>query len=1801
MKNLKFNFKSIVLGKARWLVTLFAILTLGVGQMWGWTPFYMYGNYQSSWDAKDKVNLDGTIANGKYFLPVYHDGSTKYFRLYRDSKDYGPSSSKELPSSGEQGGENGTANAWYISSSEKKVICICIDQKGDGRDQYPWVWARDAEVYLKHTWSSSTWEYSAKMTANTTNGTYTLDRNYPTYSSDNGYNCSVVPATDGGTKRDGAAITPTKVGAPGSGNKCRYVYDASANTLTITKLYNLTYNGNDKKTGTVPDAVADVLYTSTTTLSSTTLSKDGYTHTGWNTAADGSGQHFDLGATLTPSETDLASSGVNSLTLYAEWTASVTLDKNGGSNGGTASTFYKSGIIDISTTPTHATAGYTIRGYYAESGCSTLVADKDGNLADATVSGYITSGKWTASSSQTLYTKWDNTYTVSFNNASADIAGTESTTATYGSAMPTITIPTKTGYTFGGYWSTAGGSGTQYYKADGTSNTNWNVASNTTLHAKWTANTYEVAFDANGGTGSMSNQAHTYGSSLALTTNAFTHSGYYFVGWNTHADGSGTKYDGGKTVSNLTSIGGATITLYAQWVQTHTLYFILAGCGWNPPYAKAHITYDTNDLYPLTGSDTWSAMTNVSKGIYLTNVSNSGSHDYTMYKIEGVPEGAQINFSNDGSDAVGYKSWTLDRPYFVYGNQGWYGIDKYAVNPENKDTITQATNMSVAFGGTDYGIDEHGVDGQYAIVNLSANIWYTNLKFHNWMNNGWSGCTATGDASNLITSSTETGVSSEWTLNGENNFCIQTTVAGEYKFVLTGYDNKAPKVQVYFPVGVSLGALDVTRAVAGSSTTVTLTATPAKSYLSPYTYYYQKSTDGGSTWTTITTSSDNSYAYTFAAEACKFRVMLENSAGLKTVSGTQDFTTYSLKSFYVYNPYNDDSNKWRWLHLYTWDSNDGNRTYNGSWPGGYIQGVDNASPASCENDNTLEYIGNNWFKITINELANCFMLVGEETYSAHQTVTCYVSNYIEDGKYMIYTESSQNKVGAYSGKQTTDYRLVYNDGSADKYYSPIYNTNFDESTQTASMWLDPSDTDAKLRIEQGNGSGGWTTIRTYSNSASKNFGALAIGSDYQDHGHVFKMTFTMNGASSALSGVEPYDGSYYVRTDGIDGGWNVYQKADHEMQYNLQYDATLSPYDYYLCSWIGTSGKNVKFTVANDYNPELVSSFDAKYGTSTLPTASFVRFAWNSRTNTLDREHIKATGESRFLVLKETSTTKLYNLSDEATSEFTFTDNGNLVYEVNMKAKPGASATVSTPFYDSDRDLVASTELVGGSGDGTQTYRLIYDFKTNIMTNAWVPNGAVGTSNIELNSNVLLVREGQNEGAQISISTGSLTKAKKMIGVMQFDYDHMVGKMSSWNATARQYCMYYISFPWEVKVSDIYGIGTYGTEWKLQYYDGAERASKGFFRGDGTVTFWKDVPLDGTLEANVGYSLLLNRIKFNDGSSNVWENLSSGSSVYLYFPSASELDEDDVIKKGTASITLEPRPHTSGRTFEATKGHTVSHNFTDSHWNMMGIPLFESATSTDGASFVAADDESMDDQGNFPSNKGYFYEWTYSTNSLSVRAAEDYEFKSMHGYMVQFAGTVSFVGSAINPSVAARCKEEKKNYTIELQLLQNEDQVSRAYVELRDEASDEFALNEDVYMAYTSRPADLFTFAGNYDVSANVMSVDNHVVPVGVEVHNEGTYTFSMPSNFSGSVTLVDKVLNTRTNLAVADYEVTLPKGVNDQRFELEINIKNAPTAIDGVEDGSIKDGKAHKFLQNGQMFILRDGRIYDATGALIK
>ena len=87
------------------------------------------------------------------------------------------------------------------------------------------------------------------------------------------------------------------------------------------------------------------------------------------------------------------------------------------------------------------------------------------------------------------------------------------------------------------------------------------------LHVKafWTANTYHVHFDANGGSGSMGDQIMTYDTAANLTANAFTRNGYTFNGWNTQANGKGTSYANMASVRNLTSTANGTVTLYAQW------------------------------------------------------------------------------------------------------------------------------------------------------------------------------------------------------------------------------------------------------------------------------------------------------------------------------------------------------------------------------------------------------------------------------------------------------------------------------------------------------------------------------------------------------------------------------------------------------------------------------------------------------------------------------------------------------------------------------------------------------------------------------------------------------------------------------------------------------------------------------------------------------------------------------------------------------------------------------------------------------------------------------------------------------------------------------------------------------------------------------------------------------------------------------------------------------------------------------------------------------------------------------------
>ena len=137
-------------------------------------------------------------------------------------------------------------------------------------------------------------------------------------------------------------------------------------------------------------------------------------------------------------------------------------------------------------------------------------------------------------------------------------------TATYGSAMPSkaSNLPTKTGYTFAGFWDGDNGTGNQYYNADGTSAANWNkdTESNTTLYAKWNCITPDApsaakitATDGCAGSGGATFSADDSGKPSYVT--------WY---WQTASDGTSTLYPVSSDYETASTAGSKTMYVRAK-------------------------------------------------------------------------------------------------------------------------------------------------------------------------------------------------------------------------------------------------------------------------------------------------------------------------------------------------------------------------------------------------------------------------------------------------------------------------------------------------------------------------------------------------------------------------------------------------------------------------------------------------------------------------------------------------------------------------------------------------------------------------------------------------------------------------------------------------------------------------------------------------------------------------------------------------------------------------------------------------------------------------------------------------------------------------------------------------------------------------------------------------------------------------------------------------------------------------------------------------------------------------------------
>ena len=195
---------------------------------------------------------------------------------------------------------------------------------------------------------------------------------------------------------------------------------------------------------------------------------------------------------------------------------------------------------------------------------------KDGNIFSGWYKETALTNAWdfdtdTVTKNITLYAKWeeiaDNESVVTFNSNGGTGEIAAQTVLDGSKASAPDTNPSKTGYTFKG-WFTSTDNGTTLSETAFDFDTA--ITASITLYAKWEILTFKIKFykGADEATGEMSDQTVNYSEETAISSNEFTYSGHKFAGWATEAGGS-KVYDNGTAVK-LTS---ADLELYALWTE----------------------------------------------------------------------------------------------------------------------------------------------------------------------------------------------------------------------------------------------------------------------------------------------------------------------------------------------------------------------------------------------------------------------------------------------------------------------------------------------------------------------------------------------------------------------------------------------------------------------------------------------------------------------------------------------------------------------------------------------------------------------------------------------------------------------------------------------------------------------------------------------------------------------------------------------------------------------------------------------------------------------------------------------------------------------------------------------------------------------------------------------------------------------------------------------------------------------------------------------------------------------------------
>ena len=1622
----------------------------------------------------------------------------------------------------------------------------------------------------------------------------------------------------------------------------------AANTYTIN------FDANDSKyPGTATGSTASVgaTYDADVTLTSNGFSRAGYTFAGWATSTTGAVEYSDGETLTTPNFT---STNGGSYTLYAKWTENMT-------------------TVTLSASPT-GKGTFTVGGAPASSTTAGVTTKR--TVAAVAGTGYHV-------------------------NTSATVWATNNSNITLSS---TTTNPT-----------TVTGCGT--------------VETSSTLTATFTPNTYTVCFNKNKGSGTMSNQAFTYDVAQALTSNSFTRTGYNFSGWATTSGGS-VAYTNGQSVSNLSSVDGGTVTLFAVWTAktyTITLDKQTGATGYGSAGSASNPTATYNAVLPTISGTMPTATTGYKfmgfyteengEGLQLTDGSGTwiasvegytdGSkkwiHDgavtlYAYYKKAEITNLAFDYAVVESNATVGITPTISPTPegsttlcwYVYYSNDNKldpqpemsFSAGKLTFQaPEASGTYKVAAVLRTGSGSCPY---VGGTLLDSAVTSFQVAGLHTVTIRYKCGDEVIKEATSIGarplDWSDEIAAPEIFGYTfKRWsagdgvTLTADNGVSTNTDTTAtpiKIKAVYDGYltATYTKKDYIYFKNTMGWGHVDVyfytsdkywddTEYGSGSKKDKEFKNGDDDHHKPHYDekhgrmthlegtdiWYLDAGAIGCRDWTNIVfnANTQNNYEWFSATELVRRGDFKRKTPMFVPADKTKYTPTTKNKSANYYN-------KGYWVNYlgentgYTLEvyQSDGSTLVKSL----KFTSEDKLMPMSA----TLNLEAGTTYKFRLKRdgnssgdvyYGNTGRMQYDSRYGGNATPWSFESGVgkcelvtTAAGDYTFHMTYSQNTEGVYALRIAVeypiadgDYRVLYKDDVHTAFKPSAIVPKVNNGKDTVSYFIRPGQ-NPTLKIQQASVNNEGATSWSVGTDVSSSLSALSKDS-------VYNICLTMNESGAiSVEKVEAYTGNYYIRTDAANSKWDNWKSdPDHLMTYS-EYSINHGGYSHYYCHWVRSSDtgrKNVKFCIANDYSPcisdTLIRESNAVSGWENidnyitsggdLQRNANVRFMWNRHDNTISRAYVDgAQGDhsANFLYMLNTDNPNMIRWSEESaltSNKVTFSDNGNWIYEANIQAQPnaqirvlsnwGTENTITQYFKGSSS---TSEPLIGGSGTDWYPIRVIYDFKTNRLVASWLPNGEI-SGNVQINADVMFIREHQGDIAQLTFTTGSkISKIETAYGVLRLNKWTLNNKDKSTHSplgtlkSRYERDLFYISFPFRVSMEEVFGFGTYGTHWIIEEYDGASRAANGYWLE--SAPNWKFVTnrKNKFFEPGQGYIIALDLDELGE-SSDVWDHTDQ---VELYFPSYGTMPD---ITSSSATYNIPSHLCTINRSGESngnggTLGSAYDRRVKDSHWNVLGVPTYVNpdAPTFANTSWITAGDGHV--------GPNFLYAWNPDDNTVTAVSGTGYDYHAMHAYLVQYCGNVTWT-SSVSPTTAPRRNPDYRGeYEFRLEMLQNDEAVDQTYIKLSDNeaVTTGFEFNYDLSKEYNKNKANIYTLIGEEPVAGNVLPLTDQttVIPVGIKIVVDGNYTFTMPEGSEGiGVTLIDNETGIRTPLSALDYTVNLTAGTIDGRFVLEISpISQNPTDIEAVSD---QNSAVRKVMIDGLLYIVKGDRIYDATGALVK